>query len=557
MVGTAETVFYGDKKEKFKVTILSIVENSEPRQNVILARFSGNNVEKSGIAEGMSGSPVYIHGKLIGAIAYTWPHLKEAVGGIQPIEQMLPVLKEPNYDVHALFKEKFVIGHDLNLFKNIKPIDVPLVINGFSPEGFQFVSNQMKNKGFIPLISQAGDAKNAPLNKNQKLEPGDAVGILFMSGDASAGAVGTVTYVDPKDPRKILIFGHPFKNLGYVEFPMTKAIVHYTMPSTEIAWKFAMTTDVVGTIYNDRQTAVAGKMGIFSSMVPVEIKVFDENNKDNPSQNFHYNIVSDGNFFPQLFAGAMVSSFSRFNGGKTQTVELNVSIKVKNLKTGNLDTLSLNHFALGESKDLMTNIGTFLQKPLEMLFLNFYNDIRVQKVTAQIQYVNQVKLAKIVNVVAENTKIAPGEKAKVRVILNTFKNQKESILLEIPIPNELKQPYLGLIIAGGIMSEENLQANYAHLEEPQNYEQFLQVLNKPEEGKNIVVYFDQPGITANIGGYVLKQLPFSQAYHYGIRMQGNKYFGAVRSTFSFPTNYIVLGELPVIIPIKLNKGDNL
>jgi hypothetical protein len=550
MKGIAKTVFYQNKVESFQVEVLSIVENSEPQQNMILARFTGKQVQKFGIAEGMSGSPVYINGKLVGAIAYTWGNLKESIGGIQPIEQMLPVLKENNKPIDLSPKDKLKVSPALNPFHNIHPISVPLIVNGFSKEGFNLVSKSVINKGFSPIATGGASSFKNTKQTNKKLVAGDAVGILLMSGDAQASAIGTVTYVDERDPRKVLIFGHPFQSLGYVDFLMTKATVHYTMPSTNIPWKFATASDIVGTIYNDRQTGVAGKMGVFSQLVPVSVSVSNENEKTAQIKNFHYNITPDGNFFPNLFAGSLVSSFSRYNGGKTQTVSFHVKMQIENLSTHKLDTVNLNNTFLGEEKDIIQNMAQSVIKPLEALYFNIYNNIKIKKVTAQIKYVDQVRVAQIVKVMGADFKVAPGEKAKIQVVLNTFQNKKEVVYIDIPIPYGYKESAFPLIISGGIMANANYDKNYLGIDEPKNYEQLLLYLDKKDQSQSIVAYYDEQGITANVDGFVLKDLPLSKAYNYGIKMQGNKYFSAVRTQYLFPTNYIVLGEISVLIPIK-------
>lgn len=571
MKGISKTVFYGEKQEKFQVEILDIIHNVSPQTDMILARFTGKNIQKSGVAQGMSGSPVYIDGKLIGAIAFTWPNLKEAIGGIQPIEEMLPVMKESHKKISLNAPYPLQINPSavpLKKMKNLslENLEVPITISGLDDQGFNFIKSRMEKKGIQFVKGTGGGSKKEPQKpktvknkkdliqqkspKNKGLKAGDAVGILLMKGDASANAIGTITYVDDKDPRKVLMFGHPFQSSGYVKYPMTRASIHYVMPSTKLAWKFGSTTDIVGTIYNDRQTAVAGKIGKAPKMIPVTIDV--TNNNDNDKHHFSYEIVKHPEFFPNLLSGVIVSSYNRYNSTHAQTAYINLDVSIRNNKTKKIDHFIVKDFVTGRNSQTMTGFAKYISQSLEGIYYNFYDDVDIVNAKASITYEDNIQLAEIVRIITPQNYVEPGQDALLKVVVNTYKNKKEIITIKIPIPIGFKQPLLTVSLAGGKIEEQNTNKTYKGLKDIHNYYQLMEALKVNNNAKDIVAFYDIKGISANIDGFKLENLPLSKAISYGIKSQGNKYFAATRKRFRFKTNYIIIGQLQTMISIKQN-----
>ena len=292
MEGVGRTVFEGNRVEPFKVHILGVLRNIiGPSRNLILARLEGGPLATTGVIAGMSGSPVYVDGRLIGAVSYSLGQFqREPIAGITPFDEMvdatsaqahrpatasarleLPVttaslaatlqhvfartspFARSEYDVR--FSGEQVEGWSgPQLGAMLKPIATPLVIGGFAGDTADLLSRSFAASGFQPVSGAAGAAETT----DAKLGPGDALGVGLIAGDLALGATGTVTNVVGD---RVYAFGHPFYNLGPTTFPMTRALVHVVLPSLLSSTKIASLGDVIGTIDQDRATAIAGSLG--------------------------------------------------------------------------------------------------------------------------------------------------------------------------------------------------------------------------------------------------------------------------------------------------------
>src|SRR5688500_720208 len=282
MVGIGKTVFEGDRLDEFQVHVLGVLRNViGPRRNLILARLEGGPLAHTGVIAGMSGSPVYIDGRLVGAVSYSLGQFsKEPIAGITPIDEMIDAatfagprrpaarveLEMPltPASLRASLREAFSWMRpfadnpaDVQVFGDpgvnagigtmLRPIATPLTLGGFDATFIDPIASAFRDQGFVPMMAGAA-AQDAP-RATQPLRPGDPVGVALMSGDLELGATGTVTEVDGN---RVYAFGHPFYSLGPTQFPMTRAYVHTILPSLQSSMKIASTGDVIGTVSQDR-----------------------------------------------------------------------------------------------------------------------------------------------------------------------------------------------------------------------------------------------------------------------------------------------------------------
>jgi hypothetical protein len=275
MQGVAYTVFEGVKPEPMDVEILGILPNAAgPKGDIILARLHGKKVEYTGVVAGMSGSPVYIDGKLIGAIAYRIGEFsKEPIAGITPIAQMLEIKQIDTSVPAATIPTRAVDGNAAGAsptsapgntgsvaaqgYANLlKPIATPLVFTGFTQEAMQRFGEQFASAGVVPVMGAGGVSSN--MSQPEPLEPGSSVGALLVRGDLDIAATCTVTYVDPQ---RLLACGHPLMGFGLVDMPMTKSRVLATLPSPMNAFKIATSTQQVGAFVQVRHNGILGRFG--------------------------------------------------------------------------------------------------------------------------------------------------------------------------------------------------------------------------------------------------------------------------------------------------------
>ncbi|HEY7445007.1 MAG TPA: SpoIVB peptidase S55 domain-containing protein, partial [Vicinamibacterales bacterium] len=290
MVGVGRTVFEGSKIEEFKVHVLGVIRNViGPRRDLILARLEGGPLATTGVIAGMSGSPVYIDGKLVGAVSYSLGQFsREPIAGITPIAEMIeatstdakrpPMAQRASLDgpithesLAAALRVAFswvrpfaerpgdvqvLGGADFGSLTPqvgtmLRPIASPLAMGGFNNEVATLVSTMFSGTPLLPVVG--GTAAVAAADEPKPLQPGDAFGIDLINGDLTLGSTGTVTHVDGT---RLYGFGHPLYNLGPTKFPLTRAYVHTLIPSLAASVKLASSGATIGTIEQDRATAV-------------------------------------------------------------------------------------------------------------------------------------------------------------------------------------------------------------------------------------------------------------------------------------------------------------
>src|SRR3954462_2618226 len=315
--GIARTVFAGTEPQEFGVEILGVLPGFPgPHQSGIIARLSGNNVEKTGVFAGMSGSPVYIDGRLVGAIAFSFPFSKEPIAGITPIKQMIDIFErgagrnsggtqearkfsftelastdwKPNLPKPAVSGAPFVAPVAANsplislLGQQLQPIATPVVFGGVSQETLALYAPQLQANGLLPVSGVGGAAAITPLAPitEKTLAPGTSVSVQLVRGDYSNAASGTVTF---RDGNRIYAFGHPFLSLGTSDMPMTEASVVTVVPNTNNSFKLAVPGQMVGIISQDRATGVFGSLGVAPKMIPVNITLHTSRDR---TESFRY-----------------------------------------------------------------------------------------------------------------------------------------------------------------------------------------------------------------------------------------------------------------------------
>src|SRR4051812_6885204 len=333
MIGVGRTVFEGSDLQEFKAHILGVLHNVQgPHRDLILARLEGGPLAKTGVAAGMSGSPVFIDGRLIGAVSYSvGAFATEAIAGITPIEEMkdatemirriptqqarieLPITGErlaaalsATYARIAPFANRpadvQVFGMSqaagTQLVAMLRPISTPLVMNGFEPESAAILAGAFEAAGFTPVVGGAigGQGGTDVKAMTGPLREGDAVGVSLVGGDLEMGATGTITHIDGN---RVYAFGHPFFNVGPSQFPLTRAYVHAMLPSLMSSFKISAMGEVIGTMEQDRATAIAGTLGKGPVVIPMTVAPQSPREDGaNTKRPFHFNVANDQVFTP-------------------------------------------------------------------------------------------------------------------------------------------------------------------------------------------------------------------------------------------------------------------
>jgi SpoIVB peptidase S55 len=434
MQGYAYTIFSGDQVEKFDLEVLGVLPNFlGPKQSIILVELKGPKVEHTGVVAGMSGSPVYLEGKLAGALSLKLGvFTKEAIAGVTPIADVLrqPTEAAANGQPTSALPQQFELPNDA-LARNtlpggsaLQPIETPLVFSGFQPAALQPFSDQLRGYGFV--AAQGGTAEPRP--DDAKLAPGDMAGMVLVSGDASINSACTVTAIEGD---RVFLCGHPLMNLGDVAIPMVRSRVVTTLSSSLASTKIVNMGGSIGTITSDHLTAVTGKLGPPPAMIPLDLTVVTALGE----KKLHFDMINHPKLTPLLVA------LTTFNGltqnsvyGEGTTLHLTGEIQMK----GHVSVQMENTVSPGDSMspDGMP-IAIAVQNAFTRLFTNNFEVPNVEHVSLKVETLAGRKSYTIESAWLEKGEAAPGETLKVRVLLRPYRGEARIEETTVHVPDQI------------------------------------------------------------------------------------------------------------------------
>jgi len=546
---------FGDGKgvQRFEVEVLGVLKRYAPGQDLILARVAGANLEKSGIIAGMSGSPIYVDGKLIGALAYGWPFSKDAICGITPIQSMLDIRHAPARPPvpiggasgsggagspgtssktsstagvadpfpgaggaaisTRMLMEAFSTNHFADkmdaLIQPLKPAGaegmaaLPLPVS-FSGRGSSesLFGRVAAAAGWIPAgggvsappsgSSSTSAGTSSTASESAHLRPGSAVATQLLSGDMDLSATGTVTWVEGNS---LLAFGHPFLSMGPVSMPMASADVLTVLPSLYRSFKFAATGPVLGSITQDRSTGILGTFGTNAPMVPITLKISSEGL---PAQTYRFQAVHNSMLTPILSAMAIdnvLTTLEKRSGERTLVWKSAIRTPERNVRWDSVFSgLSAREEAVA-SLALLTNY----------LMANEFRDLTINGIDVEISHSDRLQNARVVHVEAQKERVRPGEQVPVQVDLVDFRGSNRRVVLPLKIPEETPPGMLNVFVGDG--SAATAYDLGAVPPDPQSLEQVLDFLARirPPNSLNLLAYRKAPG--AVVAGEPLPSLP--------------------------------------------------
>lgn len=517
MHGIAKTVVAGTKIEEFNVEVINVMPGKGGSGDLILVRTSGDLIDRTGgIVQGMSGSPVYIDGKLIGAVAYGWPYADHTIGMVTPISDMLKLWELPNEkyvqqkpkadankggNVPAPANEKQEI-HQPQLPVLAKPAVTPLMVAGFTPQAMSMLQDKLKPFNLQPYAvgeQPAADGNSQP----QTWEPGSAIGVELVRGDASVGAIGTVTYVEGD---KILAFGHPFLRKGYASYFLSGASIYTVVNGLESGFKVGAVGDWAGMITQDRTAGLAGQLGRYPSVVPMRINVLDKDSqrtKDDAVQ-----IVQDEQLAPVLAATTLYNTIEKAMdrvGPGTAKVTFEISgknVPQESVKRENMfySPASIGEFAVGEFFEAMN-----------LLIANAYTPVDIMDVKVNVE-VNEERLtATIVDAKAAVETAKPGDTIAIAIRLKPYRGEIVTETAHFTIPKtQAPGPLLLEVRGGGLVPVLQLITKKQGLEEEvvkvgkkkaKSFdEQVAQFVTRDRNNDVIIEMLDMASMAAELGG---------------------------------------------------------
>lgn len=434
MHGIAKTVVNGTKIEEFGVEVLGVMNNKGPSGDLILVRTYGEIIDHTGgIVQGMSGSPVYIDGKLVGAIAYGWPLSDHRIGMVTPIQDMLKLWDAPDFKNNREFRQ-------IALTEDLEPVATPLMAAGFTEPALKMLAEKLKPLNMIPY-AVGGAPSDAQFGS---IEPGSSIGVELVRGDISLSALGTVTYVEDG---KVLAFGHPFLKKGNSSYFMTNAYIFTAVDGLESGFKVGTTGDAVGLINQDRSAGIAGQLDKYPSIVPIRIKVTDE--QLGRTQDLAVQVVNDEQLVPALAAtsvfNAVDKTIDRVGPG---TARVSFEIMARDMP-GEMIKRENMFYSPGSIGEL--TVAEFFDA-MNLLANNKFNPVEIMDVKINISVSEDRRTASIVEARAATTSAKPGDTVNLTVKLKPYRGDPVTQTIPVVIPkNQPVGPLLLEVRGGGLI----------------------------------------------------------------------------------------------------------
>jgi hypothetical protein len=401
--GIGKTVFSGNKIEEFQVEVLGVLENIGPKQSVILVRLSGGPLANTGVIQGMSGSPVYINGRLLGAVALGFSFSKEPIAGIRPIEEMLAVgaATAPAPSRASAPRRDVPLGSGIeSMATSLMEIATPVSFSGFTSSALERFAPELKKLGLEPRQGvSSGGRLPSKLGNPGALRAGDMIAVELLSGDLSIGAEGTVTEVDGN---RIYAFGHRFLSVGNTELPFARAEVLALLPNLSSSFKISSPLQWMGTITQDRSTALYGELGRKAETVPIAITVKDGHRAP---LSYRMQMVNDrvlSPFIVQMAVFSALDATERTLGLASYSVR--GSIEFQN----GLPPLKLDNTYAGDfNVPLQASSG--VASPLAYIMGAGFDSLKVKSITLTMEASERKRLLQIDQITASRKEARPGE----------------------------------------------------------------------------------------------------------------------------------------------------
>jgi len=524
MRGTSRTVFRGSKSEEFNVEVLGVIPNwIGPRQDVIIGKLSGALAERTFVFAGMSGSPVYVDGKLIGAISYSFPFAKEPICGITPYEQMTSIMDQAIAEVPGNTTPRSFSYAELRqdiwrpAFRNLSPspaasgfssnsrlmevagqtmmpISTPLYFSGISREVLDGIAPGLAGAGFMPVAAAAGGSKAeklSPITENTLLG-GDSVMVFLSRGDISIGAAGTVTH---RDGEKIYAFGHPFFGLGGVNLPMTESHVITVIPNANNSFKLAVPDGTVGAMTQDRQTAIYGKLGVAPKMLPIRIKMINSRGRANE---INFESAVDEFLTPLLVnAGVANTLASQERTLGEMTIEMQGEIRFKGE-----ESIRLNRRFGGQQGLALASSAAAV--PLAALLRGNFPGLEITGVDMTMTSKDGGRSSSVERISVDKSEVKPGETVEVTVVERTESGVVNVRKVPVKIPEDAIPGAITIKVGDGNAVSENTAITQFT---PRTASELISTINRMKRSDRLYLVVSRATAGTIIGASEMPNLP--------------------------------------------------
>jgi SpoIVB peptidase S55 len=566
MTGEAYTIFAGNKIEKFGLQVIGILPNLVgPRQSIILVQLKGPEVEHTGVVAGMSGSPVYIDGKLVGALSLKFGiFTKEPLAGVTPIEDMLslPIGGPASGTAHRasaktaawssslaavnMASQRYSLPTDWSQAAGLpgstylEPIATPLNFSGFTPATIRQYAADWMGYGMVA----APGGTEAPEPDDGKIIPGDMVSMVLVQGDLSLSAACTVTTIVDN---RVYACGHPMFGFGASRMPMARGRVLTTLASDFNSTKIVNTGGVIGAITQDRLTAVMGRLGAGPPMIPVDLSVVTPTG----DKKFRIEMISDPKLTPLLMGVVAFNGLTQNTAyGEGTTLRLSGAIDIAGHSPVDLENM---YAPTDQFVPDGTFVATNVQQVFTRIFANPYETPRITGVKLRVESLPERRVASIQDAWAESSEAAPGQKVGIKVMLRPYRGSPEIKEIPITIPMQAARGRTLRVLVSDSSALNRMTNLFAGQGRLSSLEQLISLLNRERRNNRLYVTLLRPTPTLLVEDKELPDAPLSEINVLNQRqMPGNPVLlrESTAGQWSLQMNEIIAGSASVFIKVK-------
>jgi hypothetical protein len=538
MKGTGRTVMCGTKLEEFGAEVLGVMRDVSPGRDMILCRLTGCNLEHAGIIQGMSGSPIYVDGKLLGAVAFAWEFAKDPIAGVTPFQQMVQYVRSNDRRmaaeagdqdghgkvqasraavaplVEGLAEAGASADRDSSLaplavtggaLAGMRPIATPLAASGFTPRALALLGERFRPIGLAPMAGGAASEQIVKQEGDRPLVPGSPLSIAMVTGDFDLSGIGTVTHVEGD---RVYGFGHPMFSLGACEFPLMTGYIHTVYPRASVSMKMGSPLKVVGVLDTDVSTGVAGRLGPRPDMLPLQVRV--KTGRYSDPHTYHVQIVREPNLLPTLVMSVLTNAIdTEGNLPEELTAHVNATIAVKGHEPIIVhDTVSGPRYAGMMGPALMFSPVASI---VNMLVRNAMEPVRIEAITCDVEIMTGRTVASIESMRLASERLQPGQTLKAYVTLKPFKGERQTIEVALPLPADIEEGHYEATLCDVSGSLRRTFRNDPSLLEPHDLKGLLHTIRVQTEPKRTSLYLHValPDRGLAVDGQSLPNLPGS------------------------------------------------
>jgi hypothetical protein len=583
MKGVGKTVMVGTRLDEFGAEVLGVMKDVSPGRDMILCRLTGCDLEHAGIIQGMSGSPIYIDGKLLGAVAYAWEFAKDPIAGVTPFSQMVQYVRSSDrrlaaeaqadrnisagvYRIElpipvsledATSASRFPLPLELPSASasgrglgGMRAISTPLAVSGFGSRGLAVLEHQLGPIGMAPMAS--GGVPEGVRRELQatKLEPGGPISVAMVTGDFDISAIGTVTHVEGD---RVYAFGHPMMSLGACDFPMMTGYIHTVYPRASVSMKMGSPLETVGVLDTDVSTGIAGRIGPKPDLLPMTVTV-----KTGPyaePSTYQVQIVRDPKLLSSLVQAVLAGAVDTEGDLPDElTAKLSATIRLVGQDPITLkDTVSGPRFTgpmgvaalFGPVSSLVNLIAKNPLEPVRIEAIDCTVDIDAGRTTAAIETLR-----------LESDRVPPGGTVRAQVTVRPYKADRRTLTVAIPLPEGLPDGTYELMIGDSNSSLRRRTTAAPHLTEPRTLPALLGFLRLQAEmpRNQIYAHLGLPQRGVAVAGQALPNLPGSMRAVFRDSRETPPPDVKAEQIVALPTDFVIEGNATIKFEVARDTG---